>query len=147
MKVMYQSLTKIFSYGNVSLDKPKVLPMTPTWPATPGGRLVGPCPTPLPPVPFFCVAKNKNEDKGKKEKVSKQKLSKDFHQVQNIIVLAILERLGFKNFSCRPTMVADNTFIVPWPPNFQIHFTGPALQVLLPLILMGLQYILRKIFQ
>ena len=30
MKVMYQSLTKIFSYGNVSLDKAKVLLMTPT---------------------------------------------------------------------------------------------------------------------
>ena len=30
MKVMYQSLTKIFSYGNVPLDKAKVLLMTPT---------------------------------------------------------------------------------------------------------------------
>ena len=30
MKVIHQSLTKIFSYGNVSLDKPKVLPMAPT---------------------------------------------------------------------------------------------------------------------
>ena len=29
---------------------------------------------------------------------------------QNITVLAILERPGFKNFSCRPTMVASNTF-------------------------------------
>ena len=29
MKVMYQSLTKFFSYGNVSLDKPKVLFMVP----------------------------------------------------------------------------------------------------------------------
>ena len=30
MKVMYQSLTKIFSYRNISLDKPKVLLMVPT---------------------------------------------------------------------------------------------------------------------
>ena len=30
MKVMYQSLTKIFSYRNISLDKPKVLLMAPT---------------------------------------------------------------------------------------------------------------------
>ena len=30
MKVMSQSLTKILSYGNVSLDKPKVLLMGPT---------------------------------------------------------------------------------------------------------------------
>ena len=30
MKVIYQSLTKIFSYGNVSLDKTKVLLMAPT---------------------------------------------------------------------------------------------------------------------
>ena len=30
MKLMYQSLTKIFSYGNVLLDKPEVLLMAPT---------------------------------------------------------------------------------------------------------------------
>ena len=30
LKVLYQSLTKILSYGNVSLDKPKVLLMAPT---------------------------------------------------------------------------------------------------------------------
>ena len=60
--------------------------------------------------PLVCVAKRKNGDKGKKERVSKQKLSKGCHQGQNIIVLAILERLEFKNFSCRPTIVADNTF-------------------------------------
>ena len=30
MKVLYQSLTKTLSYGNVSLDKPKVLLMAPT---------------------------------------------------------------------------------------------------------------------
>ena len=43
--------------------------------------------------------------KGKKERVSKQKLLKGCHQGQNIIVLAILERLEFENFSCWPTTV------------------------------------------
>ena len=66
----------------------------------------GSCPTPS---PLFCVAKRKKGDKGKKERISKHKLSKGCHQGQNIIVLAILERLEFENFSCRPTMVADNT--------------------------------------
>ena len=47
----------------------------------------------------------KQETKGKKERVSKS-----CHQYQNVIVLAILERLEFKTFSCRPTMVRDNTF-------------------------------------
>ena len=59
---------------------------------------------------FFCVAKRKKGDKGKKERVSMQKLLKGCHQGQNIIVLTILERLEFENFSCRPTIVADNTF-------------------------------------
>ena len=49
------------------------------------------------------------ENKGKR-KVSKQNLLKVCHEGQNVTVLAILERLEFKNFSCRPNMVADNTF-------------------------------------
>ena len=74
--------------------------------------------------PLFCVAKRKKGDKGKKERVSKQKLLKGYHQG---IVLAILERLEFENFSCRPTMVADNTFQCSMPhPYFEIHFAGPA---------------------
>ena len=39
-----------------------------------------------------------------------QKLLKDCHQSQNVTVLAILERPEFKHFSCRLTMVANNTF-------------------------------------
>ena len=46
----------------------------------------------------FCVTKRKKGDKGKKEKVSKQKVSKGCHQGQNIIILAILERLKFEKF-------------------------------------------------
>ena len=78
-------------------------------------------------APLFCVAKRKKGDKGKNERVSKQKLLKGCHQGQSIIVLAILERLEFKNFSCRPTMVADNTFQFSWPSYFEIHFAGPVL--------------------
>ena len=58
----------------------------------------------------FLRRKKTKEDKGKKEKVSKQKLLKGGHQGQNIIVLPILECLEFEDFSCPPTMVADNTF-------------------------------------
>ena len=39
-----------------------------------------------------------------------QKLLKGCYQGQNVTVLAILECLEFKIFSCPPTMVADNTF-------------------------------------
>ena len=66
-------------------------------------------PPPIPPPPLFCVAKRKNGNKGKKERLSKQKLLKGCHQGQNVTVLAILERLEFKNFSSWPTMVAGNT--------------------------------------
>ena len=79
-----------------------------------------PPPPPLPP-PLFCVAKRRKGNKGKQERVSKQKLSKDSHQGQNVTVLAILERLEFKDFSCRPTLL----FSIPWPLHFEIHFTGP----------------------
>ena len=37
-------------------------------------------------APLFCVAKRKKGDKGKNERVSKQKLLKGCHQGQNIIV-------------------------------------------------------------
>ena len=63
----------------------------------------------LPSSPLFYVAKTKKGSKGKKERVSKQKLLKGCHQGQNIIVLTILERLEFEKCSCRPTM-ADNNF-------------------------------------
>ena len=72
---------------------------------------------------FFCSKKKKREIKVKKEKVSRQKLLKGCHQGQIITALAILERLEFKDFSCRPTMV---TYSVPWPIHFKIHFAGPA---------------------
>ena len=67
-----------------------------------GGR--GPCPPPH----FFAGKKTKKETKGKKGKVSKQKLLNGCHQSQNVTVLAILECLEFKNFPCCPTMVAKN---------------------------------------
>ena len=48
----------------------------------PGGAMV---------PPTFCVAEGK-------ERISKRKLLKSCHQGQNIVVLAILEGLEFKNF-------------------------------------------------
>ena len=54
--------------------------------------------------PLFGIAKRK------KEGFSKQKLLKGCHQGLNVTVLAILECLEFKKFSCQSTMVADNTF-------------------------------------
>ena len=71
---------------------------------------VGACMPPVPLPPLFCVVKRKKWNEGKKERVSKQKLLKSCHQGQNVTVLAILGRLESKNFSCRSTMVADNTF-------------------------------------
>ena len=96
-------------------------------PETQDGVGGGPCPPPP-----NCIANIKKGSKGKKEKVSKQKLLKGCHQGENIIVLLILERLEFENFSFRATMVADNTsrysitFHSPHPPrHFEIHFAGP----------------------
>ena len=59
----------------------------------------------------FLGTKKKRGKQRKKERVSKQKLLlKGCHQGQKVTVLAILERLELKHFSCRPTMVADYTF-------------------------------------
>ena len=46
----------------------------------------------------FFAGNRKKGNKGKKGRVSKQKLLKGCHQDQNVNVLAILERLGFKIF-------------------------------------------------
>ena len=47
----------------------------------------GPAPLPFPPP--FCVAKVKKRNKGKKERVSNQKLLTRCHQDQNVTVLVI----------------------------------------------------------
>ena len=47
-------------------------------------------------TPLFFVAKIKKGNKGKKERLLKQKLLKGCRQNQNVIVLTILERLEFK---------------------------------------------------
>ena len=83
---------------------------------SPNTHLPPPPPSPTPPPPThththtLLHSKKKNEKQRKKERISKQKLLKHCHQGQNDIVSAILERLEFKNVSCRPTMVASNTF-------------------------------------
>ena len=70
--------------------------------ATPGWEGYGPH--------TFLHSKRKKGKQRKKERVSKQKPLKACHQVQNVTVLPILERLKLKKLSYRPTMVADNTF-------------------------------------
>ena len=74
--------------------------------------------------PYFWVAKRKKwRQRQKREKVWKQKLLKDCHQGQSIIVLAILERLELKIFSCRTTIVKGNTFqCFMLSIQFDIHF-------------------------
>ena len=62
------------------------------------------------PLHFFAEQKEKKEPKRKKERVSREKVSKGSHQGVNVTVLAILERYNSKTFFCRPTMVADTTF-------------------------------------
>ena len=59
---------------------------------------------PLPPTALFCVAKER------KKKSFNEETIKRLTNVQNVTVLAILERLEFKNFSCHPTVVTGNTF-------------------------------------
>ena len=76
----------------------------------------GDAPAPAP-APFFAYQKEKMETNGKKERVSKQKLLKGCHQGQNIIVLAILERLEF--FS-----------VFHGPLHFKIHLAGPVSAIL-----------------
>ena len=77
---------------------------------TRGGRGAMP-PRPHPPPPIFFRSKNKIGKKRKKGKSFKAKtIKRGCHQRQNVTVLAILERLEFKKFSCRPTMLADIPF-------------------------------------
>ena len=72
---------------------------------------------PSPSFPNFGVVKKKGNE-GKKERVLKQKLLKDCQLGQNVTVLTILERLvEFKNFSNRPTIVADITFQYSMAPS------------------------------
>ena len=79
----------------------------------------------IPPPPLFFRSKEKIGKKRKKRRVSKQKLLKGCHQGQNVTVLAILERLEFKNFSCRPTMVADIPFQCSMAPPLWNPFRRP----------------------
>ena len=65
------------------------------------------------PHTFLRSKKKKRRQRQKRKRVSKQKLLKGCHQGQNIIVLAILERLEFENFT----------------PKFEIHFDGPDVKV------------------
>ena len=67
------------------------------------------------------------EIKGKKERLSKHKLVKDWYQCQNDDILAILERLKFKKFSFGSIMAADNTFHCPMVPPLWNPFHRPCI--------------------
>ena len=73
----------------------------------PGGTI----PVHLQPIPTFFRSKKRKQTK--KRKNFKVDILKCCHHAQNGIVLTILERLEFKIFSCRSTMVTDNTFHGP----------------------------------
>ena len=62
------------------------------------------------PHPTLTFLPSKMKKGKERKKFSKQKLLKGCHQGQNGTVLDILERPKFKTFSCRPNMVAKNTF-------------------------------------
>ena len=75
------------------------------------------------PPPTFFAAKRIKGNKGNKERVSKQRLSKGCHQGQNVTVLAILERLEYKIY-------LTILFGVSWPLHFEINFADPGILVL-----------------
>ena len=79
----------------------------------------------LSPSPLLCVTKIKKENKWKKERDSKHKLLKGCHQGQTVTVLAILERLEFKNVSYWPTIAADNIFQCFMVPPLWNQFRRP----------------------
>ena len=62
---------------------------------------------------LFCEAKRKKGNKGKKERVSKQKLLKGCNQIQNVIAIVILELVDFKyllsaNLGGRPILLVSH---------------------------------------
>ena len=86
-------------------------------------------PAPSPTSPF-CIAKRKNANKEKKEKVLKQELLKGCRQGQNVTALTIIKRLEFKNISSQPTMMAVNTFQCPMTSPICNPFRQPCQRLL-----------------
>ena len=100
-----------------------------------GGREAGgPCPPPS--LPTFLHKKNKIGKKRGTERISKQKLLKGCHQGQNVTVLAILERLEFKNFLTeikQAKILKHNYDPTPLPtdlPTTQPHFESTSKTVI-----------------
>ena len=67
-------------------------------------------------LPTF-LNNSKKKGKEKEKRKSFKKLFKGFHPGQNVTVLAILERLEFKNFLRRPPAIF---FSIPWPLHFEM---------------------------
>ena len=74
---------------------------------------------------FLCSKKQKRKTKEKRKKRKKETVLKCCHQGQNVTVLAILEHLEFKDFSCWPTMVTDNRIQGSMPPLLWNQFRRP----------------------
>ena len=89
-----------------------------------------PCPPPHTHTHTFLRSKKKKGQQREKRKTFKQKLLKGCHQVQNVTVLAIVERLEFKHFSGRPTMVADNTCQCSMAPPLWNSFLRPCMKMI-----------------
>ena len=103
-------------------------------PATPGEPWYLPLLTParLPTHTHTHTHKLFEKREAKKlKRFSKQKPSKVCHQGQNITVLAILERLELKTCSCRPIVLAGNTFQCSIAPPLWNSFCLPALEMLM----------------
>ena len=75
----------------------------------------------------FCEKKKKKRNQGKKKGFRIRNYEKALTKVK-MLLPAILERLEFKNFSSRPTMVAGNTF--PFLPPLSNPFHRSCLFIL-----------------
>ena len=125
LKYGFQKSDHQVSNCNLKSISHKVYYLSLSGPAKPGCRGCYAQSPPPPAAPHFCAAKRKKGNKGKKERVLKQKLLKGSHQGQNITVLPILKRIEFKNLSCRLTLVADNTFQCSMAPPLWNPFRPP----------------------
>ena len=97
----------------------------------------------------FCQAKRKIGNKGKRERVSRRKLLKCYHQVLNVPVLAIPERLEFKIFLVNqpwwPTILQCFVALPLWNP-FCRPWASDNVSGVLEIIIMKLDYILLLFF-
>ena len=77
------------------------------------------------PLPLlFCAAKRKKENKGTKERLSRQKLLNNCHQ--GLLFQPLQSVWNSKIFLVGQPWWPAILFSVPWPLHFEIHSAGPA---------------------